>query len=235
MLTYENTDEEIEKHNPSMAVQPLGSTEQHGPHLPIFTDSIIALEVGRAIANYFKALLLPPIPYSCSLEHRDYISTIWLKPLTLYAMLRDIVESVKFHGFKVLVIVNGHGANFILKNAIRELNYMFNNNPLTILVDLGSICLRIGKEVDIHAGEIETSLMLYLRPALVRNQGKDFIPKVTRDYLNYVSMREITKEGIWGKPQKASRKRGEELFNKIVKEAISYIENILKLTKIQLE
>ena len=79
------------------------------------------------------------------------------------------------------------------------------------------------------------SLMLYLRSALVRNHGKDFIPKVTRDYLNYVSMREITKEGIWGGPQKASRKRGEELFNKIVKEAISYIENILKFTKIQLE
>ena len=229
MISYKNTNKEIEEHNPTMAIQPLGSTEQHGPHLPVCTDAVIALEVSKAMADHFKALLLPPIPYSCSLEHRGYKSTIWISPITLYLTVKDIVEALKFHGFKTVVIVNGHGGNFALKNIVRELNYMFDNNPLIILVDIGSFCLKIGEGIDIHAGDVETSLMIYLKPELVKEVGKNYVPKVPRDYLNYMPMKEVTKEGIWGFPENASKERGKEIFTNIVREAISYVENVLKL------
>lgn len=230
MLSYESTNEEIENQKPFMAVQPLGSTEQHGPHLPVYTDSIIALEVSKAIAKHFKALLLPPIPYSCSIEHYNYISTVWLKPTTLRIVLKDVIEALKHHGFKVLVLVNGHGGNFILKNIVREMNYVFKNKPITILVDLGSPYFGIVDSEDIHAGKIETSLMLYLRPKLVKKIAKDNVPNVTRDYLNYAPIDEITVSGVWGLPSSASKKYGEELFNRIVKKAIDYVKNVLKFT-----
>ncbi|MEM3151115.1 MAG: creatininase family protein, partial [Candidatus Bathyarchaeia archaeon] len=116
MLSFENTNAEIEKVDPKMAILPIGSLEQHSKHLPISTDTIIAFEVAKKIAENFNALLLPPFNYSISMEHQNFKSTVWLSPLTLYYTIKDIATSLKKHDFKVFVIVNGHGANFLLRN-----------------------------------------------------------------------------------------------------------------------
>ncbi|MCX8161538.1 MAG: creatininase family protein, partial [Candidatus Bathyarchaeota archaeon] len=78
MLSYESREPDISRIKPTVAVQPIGSMEQHGSHLPVSTDTIIAWEVSRALAEKIGALLLPPIPYSCSIEHSSYESTIWV-------------------------------------------------------------------------------------------------------------------------------------------------------------
>lgn len=228
MLSYESRESDIAEAKPLIAVLPIGSMEQHASHLPVSTDTIIALEVGRALAERIDALLLPPIPYGCSIEHSRYTSTVWLKPFTLYAIIRDIARSLRAHGFKVLIIVNGHGGNYILKSIVRELNYRLGRRPLTILVDLGGMYFGSRYVTDIHAGYHETSLMLYLRPNLVGELTGDFKPEATRDYLDYLSMDELTPKGIWGEPSRASREDGEKIFSRMVDEAVGYVADVLR-------
>lgn len=228
MLSYEDAEAEIDRFKPILAVQPLGSTEQHGPHLPISTDTIIALEVGKAIAEHFKALLLPPIPYSCSIEHREYRSTVWIRSKTLYALLNDIVKALKFHGFEALILVNGHGGNFILKTFIREVNYRFNNKPITILVDLGNMYFGSREVEDIHAGRTETSLLMYLNPKFVKGSTRGSKPKATRDLLDYSPINRFTDDGVWGSPTEASKEEGRKIFEEIVWKAVEYVEDVLR-------
>ncbi|RLF14170.1 MAG: hypothetical protein DRJ66_06535 [Thermoprotei archaeon] len=230
MLSYESTAKDIESIGPKICVLPIGSLEQHGDHLPISTDTIIALEVAKRIAKHFNAFLLPPIPYSLSLEHRKSRATIWLSPETLISLIKDIAHSLEYHKYEVLIVVNGHGANFILRNVVRELNYTL--NLLVILIDLGAMYFGSRHSREVHAGRSETSIMLYLRPDLVRKESaKDYIPHVTRDYLDYLSMLDISPYGVWGEPTKATKEYGEKLLNNIVKEAIDYVSEVIKFLK----
>lgn len=230
MLSFENTNEEIEKSNPRIAILPVGSLEQHSKHLPISTDTIIAAEVAKKIAEHFNALLLPSLNYSISIEHQNFKSTVWLSPLTLYRVIKDIATSLKKHDFKVFVIVNGHGANFLLRNVVREINYHM--NLLTILVDLANMYFGSRDAKEIHAGNIETSLILYLKPRLIRKEFlEDEVPDVSRDYLDYAPLNEISKSGVWGEPTKASSENGKKIFKSIVADAINDVKKVLKFKK----
>ncbi|MEM1546774.1 MAG: creatininase family protein [Candidatus Methanomethylicia archaeon] len=230
MLSFENTNAEIEKVDPKMAILPIGSLEQHSKHLPISTDTIIAFEVAKKIAENFNALLLPPFNYSISMEHQNFKSTVWLSPLTLYYTIKDIATSLKKHDFKVFVIVNGHGANFLLRNVVREINYQM--GLLTILIDLANMYFGSREAKEIHAGNIETSLILYLKPNLVKREFlEDEVPEVSRDYLDYAPLDEISKSGIWGEAKKASSENGKKIFENIVTSAINDIKKVLKFKK----
>ncbi|MEM2739686.1 MAG: creatininase family protein [Candidatus Bathyarchaeia archaeon] len=228
MLSSESREPDIARIKPIIAVQPIGSMEQHGLHLPVSTDTIIACEVSRALAERIEAFLLPPIPYSCSIEHSRYTSTIWLRPFTLHNLLKDIAISLRVHGFKALIIVNGHGGNYNLKSIVREINYRFGRRPLTLLVDLGSMYFGSRYAEDIHAGRYETSLMLYLKPELVGELTGDSKPEAMRDYIDYISIDELTPTGVWGEPSRASREEGERIFERIVDEAKNYVLDVLK-------
>jgi len=207
-----------------MAVLPIGSMEQHGPHLPLCTDSIIAQSVAEAIARELNAFLLPCIPISSSIEHKDFAGSVWIMPQTLASIIRDIVLSLKYQGIKKIVVVNGHGGNFILKPAIRELN-LLHKDLLVILVDLGGIS---PNNPDIHAGEAETSLLLYLRPELVKGKGVDYIPKAPRSYIDYFGIKGLSRCGVWGLPSKASPEKGKQIFETLVRKSLEYIKDVLK-------
>jgi creatinine amidohydrolase/Fe(II)-dependent formamide hydrolase-like protein len=92
---------------------PTGSTEQHGPHLPLDTDVFLAesvcLEVGRRLAD--RVLVLPPVSYGLNQHHIDFPGTIHIEPETFIAFCLDIVKSVAYHGFTKIILVNGHGSN----------------------------------------------------------------------------------------------------------------------------
>jgi creatinine amidohydrolase len=233
MLSFENTDAEIENSNPKMAVLPIGSLEQHGGHLPISTDAIIAFEVAKKIAEHYTAFLLPTLNYSISMEHKNFKSTVWLSPITLYKVIKDIAASLKYHDFKVFIIVNGHGANFLTRNIVREINYKI--RLLTILVDLTNMYFGSKTAKEVHAGKIETSLILYIKPQLVKKGFlKDEVPRVSRDYLDYAPLNEISKSGIWGEATKASSENGKLIFEKMVAEAIKEIKRVLEFKKIEI-
>jgi len=200
-----------------IAVLGIGAIEQHGSHLPVGTDWMIARELSRRVARVLNATLLPAIPVSMSECHGSLGGTIWLKPATLSAVVRDITCSLQLQRFRYLLIVNCHGGNFILEPTIQELNRTYPDIQV-VLADENWPTLAGGKPIfecpdtDIHAGEIETSLMLYLFPDLVKGERTDYVPPYGREFLDYVSMDQISPAGIWGNPGKGSVEKGALAF-----------------------
>lgn len=168
---------------------------------------------------------MPCLPYSSSIEHKGFPGTVWLKPGTLARVVKDIVSFLKEQGIDEIIIMNGHGGNFILKPTVRELN-LTNPGTLVILVDLVDMISDICSEEDLHAGEFETSLLLYLYPELVREEKDDYVPKLPRGYIDYLGFKHITPKGVWGRPSRASASKGKKLFKIIVRRVIEYVRNV---------
>jgi creatinine amidohydrolase len=103
-------------------VLPVGSFEQHGKYLPLITDTAIACVIAQEIAAAYPVHLLPPITISCSHEHAAFPGTVSISARTLYAVIDDIRASLARSGIHKLVIVNGHGSNYVLSNVVREAN-----------------------------------------------------------------------------------------------------------------
>ncbi|MGW4720927.1 creatininase family protein [Nocardia sp. NPDC004260] len=99
-----------------IAVLPVGSFEQHGDHLPLITDTVIACLIARQLAENYPLLLLPPLTISCSHEHEPFAGTVSLSPATLIAVISDIRRSLDRSGITTLVLVNAHGGNYVLGN-----------------------------------------------------------------------------------------------------------------------
>lgn len=237
MLWYYSTADEIQKSDTDIAVLPVGSTEQHGPHLPLATDFIIAGSIGEKIAGRLGAYLLPALPVSTCREHMGKRGSVWMNPDTFYHMLKDITLSLKEQGFKKIVIVLGHGGIFMAGPAIRELNA---TNPDLKVIKLDLIQFlpipEMGKILEsgnnLHACEYETSLMLYLKEEAVRKELiTDCTPEVPRDYLNYGSIFKYSKCGVWGMPSLATREKGEKIFKLLEEKGIEYINGVIEATE----
>lgn len=161
----------------SILVLPVGAVEQHGPHLPFNTDLVIATECAEAVVDQVgEALdlwLLEPLAYTKSNEHAGTPGTIWLGPQTMLAVLDDIGRSIAETPARKLAFLNGHGGNSSLLNvACRELRLhhgleTFLLHP-SIPPDQGGPSAAEERGMGIHGGVDETSLMLHLRPELVR-------------------------------------------------------------------
>jgi len=219
-FTVFNTSSELKNSKVDTAILPIGAIEQHGPHLPLGTDWIIVQTVAKRVAEKLgNCYLLPAIPYSNSQEHLDFIGTVSLKPLTLYHVLRDIILSLYLNGIKKIVVISGHGGNWIIKPTIRELNLEFPDLKIIHSGPMGE------KPLDVHAGDLETSCMLYVNEEMVKKENiVDSLPDVTREYIDYVGMRVLSKYGNWGKASKASKEKGEKILKSRVERIVSYIK-----------
>ena len=156
------------------AILPLGATEQHGPHLPQNTDTILAEALAFRVAEQSTGLVLPPLPIGYSWVWRDYPGSLTFSFDTFRAVIKDIARGLDRNGCRALLIITAHGANpQPLKYTIRELAdeieikilRVFYPNLGDILADAES---PMWQPMNFHAEEFETSLMLYLRPDLVR-------------------------------------------------------------------
>ncbi len=98
------------------ALLPVGSFEQHGEYLPLVTDTVVACLVAGRLAADYPLLFLPPVTISCSHEHAGFAGTVSISARTLIAVVEDIDESLRSSGVERLVIVNGHGGNYALRN-----------------------------------------------------------------------------------------------------------------------
>ncbi len=156
-----------------LAVLPVGSTEQHGPHAPLSTDTLDAVAVAEAgVAAYDgEVVLAPALPYGVSAEHRRFAGTIWLSPETFRAVVRDVVESLASHGWRRVVVVNGHGGNV---GALREVTAAVTRAGRAYAVAftwfdaVGEHAARLG-----HAGPLETAMLRHHHPGLVREDRVD--------------------------------------------------------------
>lgn len=154
-----------------VAVLPWGATEAHNYHLPYATDVYESQHIAEESARLAweqgaKAVALPPVPFGVNTGQLDIPLTINMNPSTQLAVLRDIVESLEIQGIFKLLILNGHGGNDF-KNMLRELQgatevFCCTLNWWTILDAKQYV-----DEPGDHGGELETSLMMHLRPDLV--------------------------------------------------------------------
>ncbi|MER6473581.1 creatininase family protein [Streptomyces collinus] len=201
-----------------VAVLPVGSLEQHGAYLPLTTDTLVACAVAREIADAYPVHLLPPVTVSCSHEHAAWPGTVSISAPTLHAVVRDIAESLRRSGVEALVVVNGHGGNYVLGNVVQEASARGERMGLfPAAEDWETARQRAGVTTslltDMHAGEIETSILLHAHPEFVRPgyESADFTADDRRHLLT-VGMSAYTDSGVIGRPSLGSAEKGKELL-----------------------
>ncbi|MFS8201170.1 creatininase family protein [Streptomyces sp. CWNU-52B] len=201
-----------------IAVLPVGSFEQHGPYLPLSTDTLVACAISREVASAFPVHLLPPVTISCSHEHAAWPGTVSISSVTLHAVVRDIADSLRRSGVDTLVMINGHGGNYVLGNVVQESSAAGARMALFPAVeDWETAREAAGVETslltDMHAGEIETSILLHTNPEFLR-PGYETSDSVADDrrHLLTLGMSAYTGSGVIGRPSRASAEKGKELL-----------------------
>ncbi len=215
-LTTATTTDEAER-AATVAVLPVGSFEQHGEHLPLTTDTLVACAIARSLADQYQLLLISPITISCSHEHAGSSGTVSISSDTLSRMIRDIAADLQQSGIDQLIIVNGHGGNYVLANIVQESNVQ---GPRMALYPgredwaraRTAASLESSAHDDMHAGEIETSLLLHLWPEQVSESYKTADHLADRPNLLIHGMTRYTRSGVIGLPSLASSKKGEKVL-----------------------
>ncbi len=225
-----------------LAILPCGSIEQHGPHLPVDTDSFDAEYLAKRVAeacSHPKPLVLPPIYYGVSYHHEDFKGTVSVSNNALSHLVYDIGMNLARQGIKKLILVNGHGDNApTLNHAAQMIN---RDAGIFVAVDTGEtsdedVLQLTQTKNDIHAGEIETSTSLATRPHLVKmDRARDMTLKFGSSYLDfssnrripwYVRTKKITENGVMGNPMKASEEKGKKIWEIMVAHLVTLIEEL---------
>ena len=200
---------------------PIGSTEQHGPHLPLATDTIIAEELtGRAVHHTDGLMIGPTISVGASGEHAGFAGTLSIGSEVMTSVLIELVRSADWAAG--VVLVNGHGGNH---EAVRS--------AVAALTAEGRRVLgwwprwpqrRDGGPADLHAGRIETSMMLAIDPGLVRLELAAAGPDASIDELRSRGVRAVSGSGVLGDPDGASGREGERFITEFVADLVHSIE-----------
>ena len=209
------------KKKKQVAIIPIGSIEQHGPHLPISTDSDIVTEVAKRLSEMKGYLLLPTLIYGVSFEHAPFFN-LSIRESTLRTILTDLCSSLLTNNIKTVFIINGHHGNLkSIKNIDVKLQKLSKNKLKVFPLSYWHFMKR---EFD-HAGFVETSLMLAISKNVKMKLAKkglvtDGMTKQeikTLGKLANQSFPKATKNGIWGDPTKATKQDGKTILAEILK------------------
>ena len=197
-----------------LVLVPLGSTEQHGPHLPFQTDTVVADAVAHSLADGRDAIVGPAIAYGASGEHQHFPGTASIGRDALRLTIVELVRSLSTWAGRI-VFVNGHGGNIgPLSDAVLQLRA--EQHAVAWLP-----CATRGG--DAHAGRTETSLMLYLAPSTVdldrAEPGNTHSMAHLAADLTTKGVRAVAPNGILGDPTGASAEEGASLFGELVSQA----------------
>ena len=208
------------KNKKQIAIIPIGSIEQHGPHLPISTDSDIVSEVAKKIADKKGYLLLPTITYGISFEHAPFFN-LSVRESTLRTTLIDLCTSLLANNIKTVFIINGHHGNLkSIKNIDVKVQKILKNK---LKVFSFSYWHFMDRDFD-HAGFVETSLMLVISKNVKMKLARKGLTtdKMTKQEIIKIgklanqSFPKATKNGVWGDPRKATKKDGNRILNEII-------------------
>ena len=243
-LTWPEAEEKLKRVD--VALLPVGAIEQHGPHLPLDIDAFDAEYLAKRVAETCsdpKPFVLPLIPYGVSYHHDDFMGTISVSNEILSKLVYEIGISVARQGIKKLIIINGHGDNApSLSFAAQMIN---RDAKIFVAVDTGETSDVDMENIsstpnDVHAGEIETSTSLAIRPHLVKmDKAKKTVLKFSSRYLNFSSLRgvpwyaqtkKISESGIMGDPTKASVKKGEKMWEIMIAHLVAFVEDLKSMS-----
>jgi len=224
----------------------VGSNEQHGPHLPTFTDTLLGDAYANRVAlKLGKTLQAPTINVGCSDHHMMFPGAISLKPDTLKAVIRDYCVSLAKQGFKNIVILPFHGGNFNpVKEATEELSQSLKGTKIVSYTDvtgffrlLNEFSSRHGVstgESGSHAGESETSMVLALRKDLVnmKNAEAGFLGIVDdkkRALMLIQGITAVSKNGVLGDARKGEAGKGEEYMELLAEKVADFVRKHVEI------
>ncbi|WP_148573790.1 mycofactocin biosynthesis peptidyl-dipeptidase MftE [Nocardioides caldifontis] len=203
-----------------LVLVPVGSLEQHGPHLPLDTDATIAVAVAEGAAARLGALVAPPVVYGSSGEHQSFAGTSSIGTPVLRDLVVELVRSMRTWVGRV-VLVNAHGGN--LTAIVGAVAQLVHEQHDVAWVPCAT------EEVDLHAGVTETSLMLHLRPGSVRLDRAEagdtrplaeILPALVEGGIAAVSA-----NGVLGDPAGATAQRGAELLETMVADTVAAVRD----------
>jgi creatinine amidohydrolase len=213
LITAATSKDEAER-QAAVALLPVGSFEQHGDYLPLATDTIVAGVIARELAREYPVMVLPPITISCSHEHARWRGTVSISARTLHQVVTDIAASLALSGVDRLVLVNSHGGNYVLANIAQEASV---HGPRLAVFpqalewerarrDAG---IQTSNHEDMHAGELETSILLAACPDVVRPgyETADWLAD-DRPHLLTLGLAGYTKSGVIGRPSLGTAAKG---------------------------
>ncbi|MDG4784980.1 creatininase family protein [Micromonospora sp. WMMD1102] len=234
MDAFLTTSTDIAARTPSIAVLPVGSFEQHGSFLPLATDTIVAAAIAASIAQRHNVLVLPPITLSCSHEHAGWPGTVSISHQTLSAIVEDVRASLVASGITRLAIVSGHGGNYVLSNVVQTANAAAPRSmtlfPTRTDWTRAREAARLDSDVhqDMHAGELEVSILLHVCPQAV---GADFVDgdhiADERPMLLVHGMAGYTKTGIIGRPSAGTADKGRALLASLAESFDDHLSSLL--------
>jgi creatinine amidohydrolase len=227
----------------AMVILPVGSLEQHGPHLPVEVDSVLgdatARRTAEIIARTESVLVLPMLWTGVSEHHMTFGGTITLDLEAFYATIRCICQSLVRHGFRRIVLWNGHGGN---DNALRVcadeltprlgvpiIQFTYWYAAAEAIADILET-----QDALLHACEAETSMMMALRPGLVAedriplaktNNTADIKDLVGGGVYRWRTLGAMSSSGVWGNPEAASAAKGEQLVAAIAEQIAVKLTN----------
>jgi creatinine amidohydrolase len=221
----------LRREAPSMALITIGSVEQHGAHLPVGTDWIVGQALAPAVARQLNAYCLPVMPFGTAREHAGNPGTVFLEPQTLMQVVTDLCLALGEEGFHKICVLQTHGGNWVIKPTARDLN--LKHPELTVVwadpfrlaaTALREICPTSASEV--HAGEMETSLMLHIaHDSVDMSKAVDFVPEASQEYLDYLHATDLCPGGVWGRPTLATKEKGARVFEALVTAAVAYFSS----------
>ncbi|SDT33140.1 creatininase family protein [Actinoplanes derwentensis] len=220
-MTWQEAGEATERTD--AVIIPVGAIEQHGPHLPLNVDTVICQAVAEEVSRITGVPTIPPLSYGVSGSHGDFAGTIALRPETLIAMVEDVIDSLHASGIRQFVLLNGHiWNNGALDVSAEKLRVRHKDSRIRAI---GYVTMYPGPEVDghvqygrglMHANFFETSVMLHLRPDLVRMDRAT--SHVDVDSFWDYRMDQVSETGVWGRDvATANPEHGKSEFERCVR------------------
>jgi len=238
VLIEEMTREEFREimRSVKVAIIPTGSTEQHGPHLPLKTDTANAMYIIRKAAEalYPAVIVTPPVSVGFSPHHMNYPGSLTLRYETFISIIFDLCESLKRHGIRKVAIVNGHGGNehpgYLAAREARDklgLKVIFISYWNLIPKELWTSIIET-KNVPGHAGEFETSMALAIYPKLVSSMLPKSAESIRHIQGLIFNTDEILKDGYSDNPSLASAEKGEKILEAAINGLVSLLQDFIR-------
>lgn len=220
----------------SVAVVPLGSTEQHGPHLPLATDHLIAEALAREAADRVDVLCTPTVSVGVSSHHRQFHGTLWVDPPEFRDYVESLTRNLTYHGIEKVVFVNAHGGNV---QHLREVGRRLREDDAAFAVEwmwdesIPGLIEEVFPHPGPHGGPKETAMIMHIAPDLVRKDQLeaardggvvDWEPsnRVHGARTFYDSI-DNSENGVFGDQTDATPAVGEQLFEAAAGELVSLI------------
>jgi creatinine amidohydrolase len=231
-LTMKEFSEKVDEN--TVVILPIGATEEHGTHLPLNTDSLQPEFVAEKVAKVTGALIAPPIRYGLCASTRNFPGTITISFDTLRSLVYDILSELHRNGIKNIVVLSGHAGRIHMAALRQAADLVVKEHEVKIMVlsdydiayDLIDVDMSIPKD-DGHSGLIETSRILDIREDLVKGEGEVGSSRPPK-FMVLPDPEKYFPTGVMGDPTGASKPKGDQINDYIIKELVKLIKDMVK-------